>query len=118
MNCGDFTACAKVMADCGSPSMAAAALRSANAGGRRMSNAAGIISAAAMPAMMRSDVLQWWFDMIHAANGDMVIGATPMPAETSETARLRWVSNQPVTHAISGAKIAAVAPPIITPKRI
>ncbi len=52
----------------------------------------------------------------HAAKGDMVIGATPMPADTSDTARLRCVSNQPVTHAIIGAKIAAVAPPTIRPK--
>ena len=51
-----------------------------------------------------------------AASGDMVIGAMPMPAETSDTARLRWVSNQPVTHAIIGAKIAAAAPPTSTPK--
>ena len=46
----------------------------------------------------------------------MVIGAMPMPAETSDTARLRCVSNQPVTQAIIGAKIAAVAPPTIRPK--
>ncbi|MCY1307237.1 hypothetical protein D9M70_571440 [compost metagenome] len=46
----------------------------------------------------------------------MVIGAMPMPAETSETARLRCVSNQPVTQAIIGAKIAAVAVPTTTPK--
>src|SRR5262245_5431907 len=52
----------------------------------------------------------------HAAKGDMTIGAIPMPAETSETARLRWVSNQPVTQAIIGAKIAAVAPPTRRPK--
>src|SRR5688572_11842634 len=52
----------------------------------------------------------------HAANGDMVIGAMPMPAETRETARLRWVSNQPVTHAIIGAKMAAVAAPTAKPK--
>ncbi len=45
----------------------------------------------------------------------MVIGAMPMPAETSETARLRWVSNQPVTQAIIGAKIAAAAPPTTNP---
>ena len=45
----------------------------------------------------------------------MVIGAMPMPAETSDTARLRWVSNQPVTHAIIGAKIAAMEPPTISP---
>src|SRR3954454_13135197 len=50
-----------------------------------------------------------------AASGDMVIGATPMPAETSDTARLRWVSNQPVTQAISGAKIADVAAPTNSP---
>ena len=46
----------------------------------------------------------------------MVIGAMPMPADTSETARLRWVSNQPVTVAIIGAKIAAIAPPTRRPK--
>ena len=45
----------------------------------------------------------------------MVIGAMPIPAETSDTARLRRVSNQPVTQAMSGAKIAAVAPPTSTP---
>ena len=52
----------------------------------------------------------------HAAKGDMVSGAMPMPADTSETARLRCVSNQPVTQAISGAKIAATAPPTARPK--
>ena len=41
-------------------------------------------------------------EMSHAAKGDMVIGAMPMPAETSDTARLRCVSNQPVTQAIIG----------------
>ena len=46
----------------------------------------------------------------------MVIGAIPIPAETSDTARLRCVSNQPVTQAIIGAKIAAVAPPTSSPK--
>src|SRR5215470_13975432 len=46
----------------------------------------------------------------------MVIGAMPMPADTSETARLRWVSNQPVTVAIIGAKIAAQDAPTRRPK--
>jgi len=41
-----------------------------------------------------------------------------MPAETSETARLRWVSNQPVTQAIIGAKIAEIEPPTISPNMI
>ena len=46
-----------------------------------------------------------------AASGDIVIGAMPMPAETSDTARLRCVSNQRVTEAIIGAMIAAALPP-------
>ena len=56
--------------------------------------------------------------MSSAAKGDMVIGAIPMPADTRDTARLRWVSNQPVTQAIMGANIAAVAPPTIKPNTI
>ena len=61
-------------------------------------------------------VRQSWTVTSHATNGDMVSGAMPMPADTSDTARLRWVSNQPVTHAIIGAKIAAVAAPTMIPK--
>ncbi len=38
-----------------------------------------------------------------------------MPAETSDTARLLWVSNHPVTVAIMGAKIAEVAMPTRRP---
>ncbi len=46
----------------------------------------------------------------------MVIGAMPMPAETSDTARLRCVSNQPVTQAIIGTMIAAALAPTSSPK--
>lgn len=49
------------------------------------------------------------------ANGEMVIGATPMPAETSETARLRCRSNQPVVSAIIGAKNVLAASPTRMP---
>src|SRR3984885_15699319 len=45
----------------------------------------------------------------------MVRGATPKPADTSETARLRCLANQPVTQAIIGAKIAEVARPTSSP---
>ena len=58
---------------------------------------------------------QGWLETSHAASGAIVIGAMPMPAETSDTARLRCVSNQPVTHAIMGAKIAATAAPTPRP---
>src|SRR5262245_56235257 len=53
--------------------------------------------------------------MSHAAKGETVIGATPTPAETSETASARCVSNHPVTVAISGAKKAPAAMPTSTP---
>ena len=71
---------------------------------------------AAIAATMRRVVRQSYSETSHATSGDIVIGAIPMPAETSDTAKLRWVSNQPVTQAIIGAKIAAVAPPTIRPK--
>ena len=64
----------------------------------------------------KTTMLRMLAGMEQATSGDMVMGAIPMPAETSDTARLRWASNQPVTVAIIGAKIAAVAPPTIPPK--
>ena len=67
--------------------------------------------------MSSIEVRQLWCVTSQAASGDMVIGAMPMPAETSETARLLRVSNQPVTQAIIGAKIAEVLPPTRRPKR-
>ena len=87
-----------------------------NAGGRRTNKATGIIRAAAIAARIWREVLQSWLEMSRAASGDMVMGAMPMPAETRDTARLRCVSNQPVTQAIMGAKMAAAAPPTATPK--
>ena len=53
--------------------------------------------------------------MSQPAKGEIVNGATPMPAETSDTARLRLVSNQPVTVAIIGAKKALGARPTRMP---
>jgi hypothetical protein len=51
----------------------------------------------------------------HCAKGEMVMGATPIPAETSETATLRCLSNQPVTVAIIGANTAPAATPTTMP---
>ena len=53
--------------------------------------------------------------MSQRAKGEMVSGATPMPAETSDTARLRLVSNHPVTAAIIGAKKALAERPTMMP---
>jgi len=66
--------------------------------------------------MICIEVRQSCRETSQAAKGAMVIGAMPMPAETSDTARLRCVSNQPVTQAIIGAKTAAAATPTSRPK--
>src|ERR1700733_10620387 len=104
------------MPDCGSDSDAELTLRSA--GGRRTRRAAGIMRSAATAARISSVLRQLMAETRHAARGAMLIGAIPMPAETSDTARLRWVSNQPVTQAIIGAKIAEIEPPTISPNMI
>src|SRR5215468_1038130 len=114
MNCGDLIACASVMSGCGPALTGAAALR-ASAGGRRTSNETGIMMAATTTARICIVVRQSWLETSQATIGDIVIGAMPIPAETSDTARLTRVSNQPVTVAIIGAKIAAVAAPIRRP---
>src|SRR3954454_24981433 len=116
MNCGERNAWASDIDGCGAPTAGEPACWLVNAGARRTNSDAGIMRAATTTARIWSEVLQSCIEISHATSGDMVMGAIPIPAETSETARLRWVSNQPVTVAIIGAKIAAAAPPIITPK--
>ena len=54
-------------------------------------------------------------DTSQAANGESVSGATPIPTETSETARLRWRSNHDITAEIIGAKKLPAATPTSTP---
>src|SRR6476660_1165640 len=66
-------------------------------GAGRTKSAAGSRSAqAAMPMMSCAD-RQSVVASSHAANGETVIGATPIPAETSETARLRRSGSQALT---------------------
>src|SRR5665213_975805 len=119
MNCGERSACARDISggasapEAGAPEAAAGAF--ASAGGRRTKNATGIMIAATTSVMIRIEKRQSWLETSQAASGDIVSGAMPMPADTSETARLRWVSNQPVTVAIIGAKIEAIEPPTIRP---
>src|ERR1700731_256171 len=118
MNCGERNACASDISGGGAPSPTGAALPLASAGGRRTSSETGIMMAATTAATTSIEVRQSWCETSQAESGDMISGAIPMPAETSETARLRWVSNQPVTHAIIGAKIAEIEPPTIRPNMI
>ena len=116
MNCGDRTASPTDISAGAPPSAAATAPPPASAGGRRTKSDTGIMMAATIPATICMVVRQSWPETSQATSGAMVMGAIPMPADTSETARLRWVSNQPVTVAIIGAKIAAIEPPTRRPK--
>src|SRR5882672_8722642 len=116
MNCGDRTASPTDISAGGPSSAGPAAFPAASAGGRRTSSDTGIMMAATIPATISMVVRQSWPATSQATSGAIVMGAIPMPADTSETARLRWVSNHPVTQAIIGAKIAAIAPPTRTPK--
>src|ERR1700722_11388475 len=82
MNCGDLTACPKVIPDCGSLPVARTAGSDFNTGGGRASKATGIMTTAGGGGGIWREVRQPWWEMSHAANGDIVIGAIPIPAET------------------------------------
>src|SRR5260370_38809800 len=84
--------------------------------GRRTSSAAGINSTHAAIPMVIIATRQLYVEISQRANGEMVIGATPIPAETRETARLRLLSNHLVVAAIIGAKKLPAARPATTPQ--
>src|SRR3978361_1504314 len=98
-NCGERTACASDISVATAAVCDAGALTTA--GARRTSNDTGIMMAATMTATICIDVRQSWLDTSQATSGDMVRGAMPMPADTSDTARLRLVSNTPETQALT-----------------
>ena len=112
------------MANCGersappasSPAAAGVASVPAGPGGRRTKRAAGISSPQASTPIAAIAVRQSYEEISHPANGVIVIGATPMPAETRLTASARPVSNHPVTAAIIGAKKAPAETPTRRPK--
>src|SRR6266702_1954586 len=116
MNCGERSASPIDISACAAPSPDGATGGCASAGGRRTSSDTGIMMAPTTSATICIAVRQSWLETSQAASGAIVIGATPMPADTSDTARLRWVSNQPVTVAIIGAKIAEQEAPTSRPK--
>jgi hypothetical protein len=118
MNCGERSARPTVMP--GSPAAESVTAgppvaRAASMGGRRTNSAAGTSNAQARIAMQSWEVRQSYLVINQPANGEMIIGAAPMPADTSETARLRCLSNQPVTVAMVGANTAPAAPPTMMP---
>src|SRR4051812_41277304 len=97
MNGRDRKAC---IAPAGSPPDAPGAGAAIAGGADRMHSAAGSNSPSAPPPTPNCPVRQSWGAPSPAANGEIVIGATPTPADTSETARLRCLSNHPAVDAI------------------
>src|SRR6267143_4364039 len=87
----------------------------ATAGGCRTNKAAGMSSAHTSRPMVSCALRQSWLASSQAASGETVIGATPMPAETSDTARLRWLVNHDVTAVIIGTTKLPADRPTITP---
>jgi hypothetical protein len=114
MNWRERSASASELIDPSSAGPEAGALP-AGSGGCRTNIAAGISNTHAMMPMTNIAVRQSYAVINQRANGEIVIGATPMPAETSDTARLRCVSNHAVVSAIIGAKNVLAARPTRMP---
>src|SRR5687767_4266425 len=110
-NCGERSASATPPKGPSAAAPAASAVRGAG----RTKNAAGTSSAHARTAMVSCALRQSVQDTSQAANGESVNGATPIPTETSETARLRWRSNHDITAEIIGAKKLPADTPTSTP---
>src|SRR5688572_4951650 len=87
----------------------------AAAGGGRTKKEAGISNTQTRVAIMSCAARQSVHEMSQAANGERVSGATPTPTDTSDTARLRWRSNHPITAAIIGSKKLPAATPTSRP---
>src|SRR5688572_22026379 len=114
MNCGERSALA-AEDSVTSLGAAAAAFDAEGACRVRTANAAGMRSTHERMPMESIAVCQPCVVTRYWASGDMVRGAMPMPAETSETASARRCSNQPMTAAIIGATKALAANPTRTP---
>ncbi len=112
-NCGEVNTTLRL----GRPPARAMPAAAAAAGARRIRKLAGSSSAQTAMPMTSCEKRQSVRETSSAAMGATVIGATPMPAETSDTARLRLRSNQAATVAISGAKMAPPPTPTRTPNR-
>ena len=102
MNCGVRNACAAVHSVCGA-SLLSAAASSALFGAGRTRKLAGISSAQAAMPITSIAVRQSYAVISALADGAIVTGATPMPADTSATARLRCCAIQALATAIIGA---------------
>ena len=79
-------------------------------GALRIKKAAGMMKTAVAKTVNIIASRQPKFSINTVASGVMVIGATPAPSESGETARLRYLSNQPNVVAIKGAKTAPTRP--------
>src|SRR5436190_22398191 len=94
---------------------AAACPALAAAGAERTSSARGISSTHAAMPIVSCALRQSLFSRSKATSGDTVIGATPTPADTSDTAILRLLGSQALTTVIMGTKKLPPERPTSTP---
>src|SRR5687767_11708317 len=113
MKARERNACDAVISGVPVPPFPAAA--AATLGATRTNHTAGKVSAHAMTPTITRVLRQSYCVPSHATSGDIVIGATPTPADTSEIAMLRRRSNDAAVADITGAKKLATATPISTP---
>src|SRR5262249_3426173 len=100
-NCGVRNACAAVHSTSGASDLLAAP--AARCGAGRTRKHAGIRSTQAAIPITSIAVRQSYVVISQLADGAIVSGATPMPADTNETARLRCFSIQALATATIGA---------------
>ena len=85
------------------------------AGAGRSSSAAGRITAQAMKPSVNMAKRQSWATISQRASGATSVVPSARPAETRETARLRWRTNQLAAAAVNGTYIAPAASPAAVP---
>src|SRR6185436_18162356 len=85
------------------------------AGGWRTRNDAGTMTSAQSAAMVSCAPRQSCTVKSQLANGATIMGAMPTPADVSETASARCLSNQLLTTAMNGGKKLPAAKPTISP---
>src|SRR5580704_12407510 len=102
-NTGVFSACRTVIPAVAAPATGGAAVDpTSTAGAGRSSKAAGRMTAQAIKPSVSMAKRQSWVTISQRASGAITVVPSARPAETRETARLRWRVNQLLVAAVSG----------------
>src|SRR4051794_28201415 len=101
-NTGVFSAPARSMVAAGALAVRRGGAGAGSAGAGRSNSAAGRITAQAMRPSVLMAKRQSYVTIIQRQSGAINVVPSARPADTRETARLRWRVNQRLTAAVSG----------------